>query len=178
MLIGISTWLITALILELVSGVRLSTTAFFAGVSLMMLTGLLLLEWDRPPGIAIRLPILYFSLVLFSFSAGLFVYSFIVPNESSLFYLGLTLLISGNGGTLVGVKRTRRFTSMSSGYSMNRFRLWGILIGMGFALGISSILFIVEGNQPNIWIILIVLGFGLGVSSLLGLWLELKKPKR
>ena len=61
---------------------------------------------------------------------------------------------------------------------MNRFRLWGMLIGLGFALGIASTLFIVEGDQLSIWNILIVLGFGLGISSLFGLWLELKKPKR
>jgi len=53
-----------------------------------------------------------------------------------------------------------------------------MLIGLGFALGIASTLFIVEGDQLSIWNILIVLGFGLGISSLFGLWLELKKPKR
>ena|SRR2546425_1487590 len=178
LLVSIPAWLIAVLILDLGGGVGLSTTAFFAGANLVMATGLLLLAWDQPPGMSIRLRLLYFSIVLFSLSATFFVYSFVVLSAPTLFYLALAPLILGNGAMLVGVKRTPRVTSMHSGYSMNRLRLWGVLIGMGFALGISSTLFIAEGDQLAIWSAMIVLGFGLGVSSLLGLWLELKKTKR
>jgi hypothetical protein len=52
-----------------------------------------------------------------------------------------------------------------------------MLIGLGFGLGIASIVLTAWGNQVFIWSILIILGFGLGVGSLFGVWLELKKPK-
>ena len=61
---------------------------------------------------------------------------------------------------------------------MNRLRLWGILIGMGFSLGITSTVLTAVGNELNIWRLAIVIGFGLGVGSLFGLWRELRKPKR
>lgn len=104
LLVSIPTWLVTTLILDLVGDVSLSTTAFFVGGSLVTVLGLLLLTWDRPPRITIRLPILYSSIILFSLSAALFVYSYIALNASIPFYLALTLLILG-AGLVLGIKR-------------------------------------------------------------------------
>jgi hypothetical protein len=63
---------------------------------------------------------------------------------------------------------------------MNRLRLWGFLLGIGFPLGIVFTVFMALGVQLSLWIMILLaaLGFGLGEVSLLGLWLELKKPKR
>jgi hypothetical protein len=60
---------------------------------------------------------------------------------------------------------------------MNRLRLWGVVIGMGFALAIASAVLTVWGNQLVLWSIVIAVGFGIGVGGLFGLWFELKKPK-
>ncbi len=68
--------------------------------------------------------------------------------------------------------------NVQSGYSINRLRLWGLLIGMGFALGIGFTFLTSEGNQLLDWNALAALGFGLCAASLMGLWLELKKAKR
>jgi len=70
-----------------------------------MVLGLSLLGRDRPAGIGIRLPILYSSTILFSLSATLFVYSYLVANATVQFYLALTLLILGTGAVSFGLRR-------------------------------------------------------------------------
>ena len=49
---------------------------------------------------------------------------------------------------------------MQSGYSVNRVRIFGLLIGMGFALGIGFTFLASEGNQLLNWNILAALGLG------------------
>jgi hypothetical protein len=180
LLIIIPTWLVIALIFDLVAGVGLSIAAFLTGGGLVMGLGLFLVVWDRPPRLALRLPILYSSIVLFSLSSVSFAYSYIVANSSILFYLAGALLILGSGSMLAGMKTSPRPVNSQGGYSMNRLRLWGFLLGIGFPLGIVFTVFMALGVQLSLWIMILLaaLGFGLGEVSLLGLWLELKKPKR
>ena len=74
--------------------------------------------------------------------------------------------------------KTWSLTGTHSKYSAGDLRFWGMLIGMGFSLGIASAFLIAFGNQPFEWSFPMILGFGLGAASLIGLWLELRKPKR
>jgi hypothetical protein len=145
---------------------------------------LLLLTQDRPPGIVIRPSIVYPLILLFCLSAALIVYSYFVVNASILFYLAVTLVIVGTGGVRLGIKRTplnsSRIMSIHTGYSMNKIRLWGFLIGLSFSFVFALVLLGAWGIKLFNWsilITLIILGLGLGIGSCFGLWLELKKSK-
>jgi hypothetical protein len=180
LLIIIPTWLIAVLVFDLAGGVSLSSAAFFTGSGLATALGLLLVVWDPPPRLALRLPILYSSIVLFCLSSVSFAYSYLVTNSSIMFYLAEALLILGSASMLAGMRSSPRPVNSQGGYSINRLRLWGFLLGIGFPLGIVFTFFIASGMQPPLWImtLLAALGFGLGEVSLVGLWLELKKVKR
>src|SRR5437016_11614914 len=104
LLIIIPTWLFAVFIFDLGGGVSLSIPAFFTGGGLSMALGLSLVVWDRPPRLALRLPILYSSIVLFSLSSVSFAYSYLVTNSSIPFYLAGALLILGSGSVLAGLK--------------------------------------------------------------------------
>ena len=112
-----------ALTLDLLSDIELSITTFFAGGCSVMLLGLLLLGRDRPVGMVIRLPILYSSTILFSLSATMFVYSYLVANAIMQFYVALILLILGTGG--VSFRLTRNPKAEESRLRRNVFSLVG-----------------------------------------------------
>ena len=173
LLISIPTWLAVALILGLLGDLRLSTTVFFVGGSLVSIIGLLLLSWDRASKIAIRPRVLSSSIILFSLGAALFAYwYFVVANIA--FYIALSLMFLGTGEMLVGIKRV---SSRSAGYSLARLRMWGVLIGTGTSISIVSVVLTSWGNPLLDWGVLVPLGFGLLAVSFLGLWMELKEGK-
>ena len=106
LLVSIPVWLAGSLILALAGDVRVSTTTFFAGGSVVVAVGVLFLSRNRPPRMTPRPSVLYSALLLYSISAALFVYSGVVVRASMAFYLALALLIVGSGGILIAVRRS------------------------------------------------------------------------
>ena len=183
-MVSIPAWIVVSLIFDLIGDMRLSTTAFLVGGNLISVQGLLLLSWDRPPGIAVRPLILYSSILLFSLGAAFFTYSYAVDNASQAFYVALIFMTIGTSEILFGMKRESRKSGLESrkpsiidGYSLKRARFWGLLIGIGLSLGIASIFLVFEGNGVLDWSVLAVLGVVLCGASFIGLLLDFTKTR-